>query len=190
MQEMAELRSREWIAIAALAVAVLIAMSFCNPAAGRDEVHRPISHGETIPSHATPPGTPTPTPVPATDLAPPVNWFLRYLTSAQPGRGVEDSFGFVETLDVVYETAPYPDLHDNDWVVTASATWELPAGRYAFTIERDCEIRIAVAGIEVRSEPDASRPDHLRIVFDHKGGKLQLAITAIDRDGPFLLRWA
>jgi hypothetical protein len=190
MQLMAELRSREWIAIAALAVAVLIAFSFCNPAAGRDEVHRPISHGETIPSLTTPQGTATPTPIPATDLATPVNWFLRYLTSAQPGRGVEDSFGFLETLDIAHDAAPYPGLHDDDWVVTASATWELPAGRYAFTIERDCEISIAVDDIEVRGEPDASGPDHLRVVFDHEGGKLQLVITAIDRDGPFLLRWA
>lgn len=186
---MADLRSREWIAIAALAVAVLIAFSFCNPAAGRDDVHRPISHGETMPAEASPRGTPTPTPVPTTDLAAPVNWFLRYLTSAQPGRGVEDSFGYIETLDIDYETSPYPGLHDNDWVVTASATWELPAGRYAFTIERDCEISIRIDDVEVRSERDASVADHLRVVFDHEGGKLQLTITAIDREGPFLLRW-
>ncbi|MCK9521007.1 MAG: hypothetical protein M0R74_18580, partial [Dehalococcoidia bacterium] len=116
-------------------------------------------------------------------------WFVRYRTGNDPNSGVDDGMGHVDALDIEFERAPYPGLRDDDWLIIASAAWDLPAGRYAFTLERDCELTISAGGAEIRTEADADGPDHLRVVVDHGGGQLNLTITAIDRQGPFLLRW-
>lgn len=179
---------REWVGIAALAVAVGVAMSFCNPAAGQDTTQRPIELGEPV-LEATP--EPTPTAIPTIDLPAPSEWFVRYLSSAEPGSGVEVGYYFSDTLDVAYDGAPFPDVADDNWAVTATATWPaLEAGRYGFTVEHDGALGIATAaGDLLREEPDPPTARQLRIVFEHDGGPLELTLTARDRGGPLALSW-
>ncbi|MGE5595871.1 MAG: hypothetical protein ACM3S1_07535 [Hyphomicrobiales bacterium] len=137
---------REWVGLAGLAIAVLVALSFCNPAVGTETEPRPITLGEPVTPTAVP-SSPTPTAVPPTDLGAPENWFVQYFTGPSPADGVEDSRGFVDTLDVEHEVAPYPGLRDDDWSLVASAHWrELPAGRYAFTLESDGAVRVIANG--------------------------------------------
>ena len=169
-----------------LAIAVMVAFSFCNPASGVDRTPRSISTGEPV--IETPEPTPTQTPVPVAELPQPEQWFFRFITSAEPDSGVEDTVGFVEALDFDYDGAPYPGLTDDNWTLTASADWDLPAGRYGFTITRDGAIAVAVSGEEIRYEPDAEGAQQMRVVFDHPGGPLEVLLTMPDRGGPTLLR--
>lgn len=182
------LGKREWVGLAGLALAVLIAMGFCNPANGAGEPI-PIRLGDEVPPTSVP-TTPTPTPIPPEDLAAPALWEVHYRTSASPNRGVEDSFSFAETLDIDHEVAPYPGLRDDDWALRIVGTWDdLPAGRYAFSLLHDGALTVEVNGRVVRDEPDPPAAETMRVAFDHPGGRLELDLSGVDTGGPFRLLW-
>lgn len=183
---MDELGRREWVGLGALFVALLVALSFFNPAAGRPNVQRPISHGQPVPPREEPE---SPTPIRTTELPPPRGWTIRYL-SGEPGAGTEYGADQLAALDIETDGAPLPTLTDNAWHLYAEAQFELPPGRYGFTLERDCEVVVFVNGAEIRREPDVDVRNFLRVVFEHDGGPATVGITAIDREGSFVLRWA
>lgn len=185
---MDSLRTREWVGLAGLALAVLIAMGFCNPANGAGDPV-PIRLGDEVPPTSVPP-TATPTPVPATDLPPADLWELHYRTSASPSRGVEDSFSFAEVLAIDHAAAPYAGLRDDDWSVRAIGTWsDLPEGRYAFSLLHDGALTVEVNGRVVREEPDPAAAETIRVAFDHPGGMLEVRLSGVDTGGPFQVIW-
>jgi len=183
---MDELGRREWVGLGVLVIAFLIALSFFDPAAGRPSVQRPISHGQPVVQESEHPSL---TPVRARDLPAPEAWTVRYM-AGEPGIGTEFATDSTPTLDIETESAPFEGITDDNWYLYAEASWDLPAGRYAFTLERNCEVVVFIDGAEVRREADSDVRNFLRVTFEHDGGPVTVGITAMDRRGSFVLRWA
>jgi len=188
---MPALSRRDAVGLGALALAVALVAPFIRPEGGKTE-RAPFAH---LPTDLTPVSftpapvlpTATPTSLPPAEPGRPANgWFLRYFRGA-PG-GTEDSQRFVSGLDLAYDNAPFNDMRDDAWSLTAAAAWDLPPGRYTFRFEHDGALRVLAGGIEVGAQQDASIARVLEVTLVHDGGQLALKLEARDTAGKFLLR--
>ncbi len=183
---------REWVGLAMLAIGLVIAATFLNPAAGGSDRPPSFSQGQTVGPSTPRPRPPTPvgpTPTPVAVPQPP-GWLVEFFDISADGAQRRAATGLPDTLDLAFPAAPFPGMRDDSFLVVAQAGGGLPPARYTFTLEYDCELRVLVAGSEVASAPDPGAAATLVVAFEHDGrGPAELRIECRDRGGPFLLRW-
>ena len=123
-----------------------------------------------------------------TRLDPPARWFVTYFVdgAAEPSPSHQ---GIVDGLDLAYAAAPFGDLPDDAWHLVAEITLALPAGRYAFAVERDGAFAAAVDDRPIGAFADPAATVRTEVTFAHSGGDLVLRLEARDEGGPFVLRW-
>ncbi len=119
----------------------------------------------------------------------PERWLITYFVEGVT-EGVVAHQGTVEALDLEFAGAPFGDLTDDSWWLSAETGFELAAGRYVFVLEHDGLLEVYVDDRLVASQADSAGPVGLEVGFAHAGGFVSLRIAARDGGGPFLLRWA
>jgi hypothetical protein len=186
---------REWVALGVLGVAGLLGFLFFDPSStdGKTDFER------TTTVIVVPPGTPTPaahaspspTPVPVAKLGEPGGqWLVGYYESNEPGKGIRGGEGFVDNLQFDFEGRPFPDFKDDGWRLAVSQSMELAAGRYGFVLESDGALRVTAGEQILIDVPDSPQRQTHALEFDHKGGRVNIAIDLRDTGGPTYLHWA
>ena len=186
------LSRRDAVGLGALVVTAIQVVPFVRPEGGKTQ--RPSVFttlpGELTPAAFTPApvqATPTLTPLPPAEPGhPKAGWLVRYFRG-EPG-GIEDSQRFVPALDLAYDGAPFNDMRDDTWSLTAAGVFDLGPGRYTFRFEHDGALRVLANGVEVGNQQDASIARVLEVTMAHEGGQLALTLEGRDRGGRFLLR--
>lgn len=188
---MPSLSRRDAVGLAALVLTGTLVLPFLAPEGGQTArepfAHIPVALTQTPVTPAPIAATPTPTPLPAFDAGTPKGgWLVRYFRGV-PGT-TEDSQRFVSKLDLAYDAAPFNDMRDDAWSLTASGVFDLGPGRYTFRFEHDGALRVLANGTEVGSHLDAPVARVLEVTVTHEGGQLGLELEARDSGGKFLLR--
>ena len=181
---MRELGVREWAGLAALVFGVLLAFVFLDPASSDTGGRPPIEHGDA-------PRTPTAVPItaePPSLLPTPELWDISF-ASIRDGEETVEGGRVVDTLDLAFENAPFPDYRDDSWNVTARTTISLGVGSSVFTLEYDCAIRVFIDDREVTSADNPDGPSNLVVTFPHGRGRFDIRIEATDTGGPFRLAY-
>lgn len=174
---------REYFALAALAISLILAFQFLDPSASESTGVRTTNIRVTVAPTATP--SPTATPRPSQPLPTPTSWLLSFTSG---GFDHPPDQTTVDSLSLSVAKAPFVDYRDNQWQVTAAARVEVEDGRYEFRLRHSCDVRVLVDGNEVAAEGSGGSKT-LRVVFDHASGPVTLTIFANDVDGPFELAW-
>ncbi|GAB4328022.1 MAG: hypothetical protein Kow0010_11820 [Dehalococcoidia bacterium] len=181
---------RETVGVALFAAALAITASLTFVGQGRSHEGPPptISLGVPVPT-ATATEVPTPTPVPpaALDLSG-VSWLVTFWSDGVDGSRRQESQGFVEGLDFAFDGAPFPDMRDDAWGLTAETTLTLDPGEYAFELEHDGTAAVSVNGEQVAAGPGAPGLRTLAVRFAHGGGAATILVEATDTGGRFELR--
>lgn len=181
---------RETVGIALFAVALAITASFTFVGQGRSHEGPPptVSLGLPVPS-PTPTTVPAPTPVPPKSLETrDRSWLVTFWSNSVDGTRLKESEGFVEGLDLAFDGAPFPDMHDDAWSLTAETTLTLEPGEYTFDIEHDGTVAVSVNGEQVAAGPGTPGLRTLNVTFVHTGGVITILIEASDTGGRFELR--
>ena len=118
----------------------------------------------------------------------PERWLITYFPEGQAE--VLAHQGSVEALDLEFANAPFGDLTDDSWWLTAQTGFELAPGRYVFVVEHDGVLEVYVDNRLAGSHSDPAGTIALEVSFTHRGGFVGLRIAARDGGGPFVLRWA
>lgn len=181
---------RETVGVALFAVALAMTASLTFVGQGRSHEGPPptISLGMPVPTD-TPTTAPTPTPVPPTALdLRNVSWLVTYWSDSVDGSRRQESQGFVQGLDLAFDGAPFPDMHDDAWSMTAETTLTLEPGEYAFALEHDGTVAVWVNGEQVAAGPGTPGLRALEASFVSEGGAVTIVIEARDTGGRFELR--
>jgi hypothetical protein len=190
-----ELGWREWVGLAALAIAVGVATMFLNPSASESrsasDAATPIAT-QTAPVVGALPSLPaaTPTPIPGKVTAPDNGWFLQYVELDAQGTGFPNGSGAVQSLDLEYKDAPFPDFKDDQWLVRADASLRaVTSGPQQFILEIQGDVTVSIGGRVVAQAVQEATPRLFAVRFDSRAGPVAVSIRARDRSGPFILRW-
>ncbi len=187
---------REWVALGVLGIAGLMGFLFFDPSStdgSNKDFERTTTPQVILPGTATPAASaePSPTPVPVARLGEPGGrWLVGYYESGQSGQGIRGGEGFIENLAFDFEGRPFPDFEDDDWRLAVSQSMELAAGRYGFVLESDGALRVTAGDQILIDVSDSPQRQTHAIEFDHKGGRVNIAIELRDTGGPIFLRWA
>ncbi len=184
---------REWVALGALVVAAVIAGFYLRPdPAGTDVEPQPTRPATPRPTSAPtarptpPPPSPTPTPVPvplAKEAA--AEWTVVFYRIMPDGREVEAASAKVATLDIDIPGAPFGDVPDGQWKVSAFARLTATPGYYQARIAYRGAITVTVNDVEVAT---ATGEGQLRPAFPIEAAT-KILIEVRDGDGPTRLRW-
>jgi hypothetical protein len=179
---------REFFALGALVVAVVIASQFLDPSASESKANPTVVHlGE--PPTAAIPATPAPTATPVRPphrLSPPATgWAVGFYETGftQPA-----DQAFVPDLNFSFPKAPFPDYKDDHWSLRATAQFQVEDGPSSFRLRYAGEVTVTVDGTVVASgAPGGTKT--LDVRFDHPAGSATVSIEAKDVSGPFELTW-
>jgi hypothetical protein len=181
---------REFVGLALLGFAVVIAL----PIVFGSDTSAPGPAATPTPVFDTPtpagPIEPTPTPIPDRGQLPkPRSWVMVFAKELAGGARQEETPSTIETLDLRFEGAPFGDYRDGAWSLTALTSVDgLEPGRYTFTLDYDCEIRVNVNGEELAKAPDPPGVRQLKLSFVTLDGRAGISIEAKDGPGPLILR--
>jgi hypothetical protein len=184
------LGTREFVAIAVLAVALLMGVLFFNPTAstGTNKTPGTISLGQIVTS--TPAPTATATPVPIHTVAKPTSqWYLVYYENGVNGSNIKSGEGFVDGLNFDISDRPFPDFKPDAWSMEVSNSVTVADGINRFQLEVDGEVTVKIGDEVVAQAPNGDSPVTLPVEFEHKAGTVALVVTVRDTGGPVRLRW-
>ncbi len=181
------------MALAALVVAVVIAAFYLRPDPAGTEVAplptrtatpRPTVAPTATPLPPTPSPTATPVPVPlAKESA--AQWTVVFYRIMPDGRQVEAASATVATLDIDIPGAPFGDVPDGQWKVSAFARLTASPGYYQARMAYRGAITVTVNDVVVAT---ATGEGQLRPAFPiDPATKILIEVT--DGDGPTRLRW-
>ncbi|MEO8540759.1 MAG: hypothetical protein ABI577_13550 [bacterium] len=186
------LGTREYVALAVLAVAAVMGYLFFDPTSAENNTgdKRPtVSLG--IPVTSTPVIPPTPTPEPVHTLAQPkAQWYLVYYEKGVSGSDVKSGEGFVDGLDFDIADRPFLDFKPDAWSMQLSNSLAVEAGHNRFVLEVDGEAKVWIDGALVAQAANGDAPVKLPVEFEHKAGNAGLVIEVRDTGGPVRLRWS
>jgi hypothetical protein len=177
---------REWVGLAALLAGVAMAATFLDPSAG----------GSSRPPTSVGPGLAAPTPTPRPDPGPPIpllrpdHWVVAFHDITADGAARLDSQAVVQALEFEFEGAPFINLKDDSWKLTAEAGFTAAYGRYTVSFEHQCELKVQVDYRTVGERDQSREGDVVTFTFVHAGGNGFLKLDCRDTGGPFGLRWA
>jgi len=162
---------REITALAVLGVALVIGFVFLDPGAGG----------------SNPAQRPTPLPAtiePAAGLGP---WTLTYLDAATPAPGViAQSTRQAATLELDFPGAPFGEVHDDAWSVSASAEFAGNPGSYRIDIRFSGSITLSIGGRDVPISP-ATGEGRAIVPFEAATDPVRITIHMVDSGGPLRL---
>ncbi len=192
------LGTREIVALGLLAVAVIAGVSVT--------LLRPDDQAETRAAeeriaertaaanpnrNRTPTRTPTPrpTPLPAIGIDAPDGWQIRYESVSSTGGAIPEGQYAIESLNLSFGAAPFPDMKDNQWrvIVAADLNADRP-GPWEFTIDYQGSVKVFV-GEQLVGEGSSDKPAKLDIEAPSRYASSSIRIEAADTGGAFLLRW-
>jgi hypothetical protein len=186
---------RELVAIGVLGIAGFMGFLFFDPSS-TDGSNKPLERSTTpqviLPGTPTPAASaaPAPTQVPVAKLGEPGGqWQVGYYESATAGQGIRGGEGFIDNLEFDFAGRPFPDFEDDNWRLVASQSMELSAGRYGFVLQSDGALRVTAGDNILLDVPDSQQRQTHALEFDHKGGRVNIAIELRDTGGPVFLRW-
>lgn len=183
---------KEVVALGVLLVAGIIGFMFLDPTAseGGSDTPPAISLGQSPPpATSTPDATPTPA-EPAVAMPAPTRWRITYFDRfvsggyGQIADGARDGILLIE-----HPGAPFNDSRDDAWKVEASIPVQLEAGHYAFELEYDCALRVALNADDLITAVNPDGAETIEVSFTTDGGDPELRISCEDTGGPTYLRW-
>ena len=174
------------IAMFAVALAITISLTFNETGLADDDLSRPVSLGQTPPTEF-PALTPTPEAVPLFGEDVEVDWVTSYFSRRTGGEAVFEARDVSNELALELANAPLPEMHDDSWFVESRAELEAVAGRYRLMIETSGNMTVELNGAVFNQTGALPEPRTVEVVFNHAGGPLEIAITAEDKGGPFVL---
>jgi hypothetical protein len=182
------LGTREYVALAILALAVLMGFLFFNPASTENptELHPTISLGLTV--TPTPPPTATPTPVHAV-AKPTAQWYVIYYERGVNGGDIKSGEGFVDGLDFDIADRPFLDFKPDAWSMQVANKVDVEAGSNRFQLEVDGEAKVWIDGTLTAQAPNGDSAVKLPVEFEHNAGRANIMIEVRDTGGPVKLRW-
>ncbi len=180
---------REYVALGALVLALVLGWVFFDPTSTEGDTGGPvatISLGDTV----TPTPPPTATPVPVHVVEPPQEqWLVTYYEQSASGSDYRSGEGFVAGLDFDIPDRPFPDFKPDAWSMKASNRVEAAAGENRFRLQVDGAVKVWVDDKLVAEAANGDKPQDLEVDFDHKGGAATVLIEVRDTGGPVRLRW-
>jgi len=183
---------REWVGLAALVVAILLAAGFFVVDTG-ETAHLPKITPTPAPqgTPATPQDmVPAPSGLPTSILPPPTGpWKVQFISNDASNKGAVAAEGSLPGLDFSMDGAPSQALKDDAWGLDASAAFILPAGRYAFDIQHTGPVDVFIDNVEMARQGANAAGQCLRIEVESKGGVSVILIVANDTGGPFRLNF-
>lgn len=182
------MRETVGIALFAAALAITVSLTFVDQGRSHEGPPPTVSLGIPVPT-ASPTLAPTPTPVPPrqVDLRD-VSWRVTFWSDATDGDRRKESEGFAEGLDFAFDGAPFPDMRDDAWSLTAAATITLEPGDFAFELEHDGTVAVWVDGEQVAAGPGTPGLRTLTVAFASQGNPVSIMVEAKDTGGRFELR--
>jgi len=168
---------------------------FLNPSASESrsagDAATPIAtQTATLPGRLSSAATPAPTPIPGKLTAPDNGWFLQYVELDAQGNEFSNGSGVVQSLDLEYKNAPFPDFKDDRWLVNADASLRaITSGPQQFVLEIQGDVTVSIGGRVVAQAVQEATPRLFAVRFDSPAGPVAVSIRARDRSGPFVLRW-
>ena len=184
------LGAREVVGLGMLAVALVLAFFYLDPASSESRQTAPgeIQLGQTpTPTPIVAP-TATPTPPPRAVGAPSGDWVIGTYADAFSGGRVLITQTASTTLNLFYKAAPFPDMKDDAWSVRAEASFTLPPGRYVLKFEHEGAIMVTVDDAQILAEQATTGPQVAEATFEHAGGAAKVRVEARDLKGPFRLK--
>jgi len=178
------MRSRDWIALAILGIALVISVRFAFGATDY------ASRVKSVPTQAAPTAT-APTPGTATNIlpAPTSPWTAQFTSADHPATNIVTTT--LPALDLNFNGAPFLGLPDDSWSVDAAAGFALKPGHYTFGVQHDGELHVYIDNREVASDADPANftSRTVTVGFDSKGGMSVIRIVAMDNGGTFTLKF-
>ncbi|MBI2767331.1 MAG: hypothetical protein HYX53_15655 [Chloroflexi bacterium] len=187
---MSRLSRRDIGGLVILAAALAVAAAFFSPGSGETARVKDVYFGSPVATATPAPAAPTPTPTrvpPVAVTEPTGGWNVRFFRGPSSA-AAEDSNRFFTTLDISYPAAPYPDMKDDNWSLTAEANVALPAGLHELRLRHKAEVQVFIDGVLIGSDGDSATPQMFAVTFDHPAGPATIRIEARDRSGAFLLQ--
>lgn len=156
---------REAVALVALAGGLALGVAFCDPTASQNGADRP-----------------TPTAVVRGEAEGLSSWRVTYLegggdSSAVAGQEERDS------LDLSFESAPYPDLRDDHWSLSASASFEGEPGRYFLELKWEGQLDLQMNGQDVGVTAGTGTGHELRVPFEQAETATRFTVLLVDAGG-------
>lgn len=161
---MRHLGVREFVAIGALAAALVLGFLFLNPAS----------------SESNSKGTP---------VQAPTAWQVHFF-DATTNPATEAGSGESATLDLSFKGAPFVDFKDNRWYVLATTEVQTEGGYASITFQHTCDLEVAVDGNDVARVPHNGKLQTTVAKFTHAPGKVRVLVQCRDGEGDFTLKYA
>jgi hypothetical protein len=130
-----ELGLREWVALAVVAGVLVIGASF---------------YFAFDSSNGSPAPRPAPTPQVVQPTAP---WQLTWTAVTPGGDEAVVKQEAAPAVDFKFDRAPFPEVNDDGWRVSASTVFAGPAGAYALSISYRGEIGVSIGGADQKITP-------------------------------------
>ncbi len=175
------MRSRDWVALAALVIALAISVRFFLGAT--DGAPRVVVAPTPVPVTTQAAGTGNLLPSPTSP------WTAQFTSTANPSTNVVTTV--LPALDLNFNGAPFFGLADEAWSVDVAAGFVLNPGHYTFGLQHDGELRVYVDNREIASDTDPADglSTTIDVGFDSKGGMSVIRIVAADKGGTFKLKF-
>lgn len=187
------LGTREVVALGALIVVAIVAVSVTflrDEDEKQDEAALQVQADRTAgitPGAATP--TPSPTPEPPIDANQPNGWQVTFNIVTGSGNAISDGFTSVEKLDLSYPGAPFLDMKDDAWGITALAQLQSDrGGDWQFQLEYQGSVKVYINDALV-AEGQSGSLATLDVKGPNTGASGVVKIDARDTGGPFVLKW-
>lgn len=157
---------REAVALVVLAGGLALGVAFCDPAESQNG------------------GGPRATPTPAlrTTAEGLSNWRVTFLEGGSDSSSVAGQEEY-PALDLAYAAAPYPDLRDDHWSLSATAVFEGEPGRYFLEVKWAGELNISMDGKDLGVSAGPGSEHELRVPFEQGDAATRFTVLLTDTGG-------